>query len=278
MTISRRSAEGSAAGALWAGLDQPLEERERRPADVSGGDDLDAGAVGNGRGVEEHPGERAPAPHHVLRLAFSAAVSLARVVLEVDEAPGAYHFHRWARMEHDAGRDAIGAEFALQCGRIAELADFEKDPAVSLLGYCPGRQPGMSEMARGMAGGAEDAGHAKANDQCHAGRAGADARGQPQVPQPGVIVALEQPLASLVQALEVGSGPGEGSAQFSFKFVGGHQLPPFTTCRVIGLVARCWPEVRISASRPAAREAVHVTVPDEQPRMSATSPTGRSAQ
>src|SRR5215469_6198208 len=220
MTVSECSAEGSAAGALRAGLDQPLEERERRPADVSGGDDLDAGTVGDCRGVEENPGERAPAPHHVLRLAFPAAVFLARVVLEVDEAPGAYDFHRWARMEHDAGRDAIGAEFALQCDRIAKLADFEKDPAVSLLGYCPGRQLSMSAMA-GLMAGWQQRGHGNCGTH---GRRGHHPRTSHEDPAAGTrpVLPVPQPVHSFTRHL--GGALGERLAQIVLEGIGFHRM------------------------------------------------------
>ena len=56
--------------------------------------------------------------------------------------------------EVDASQDAISAEAALQAGRIAELADFDHDRAVSPLDYRPGRQLGMSGLAGLTAGGA----------------------------------------------------------------------------------------------------------------------------
>ena len=59
------------------------------------------------------------------------------------------------------------------------------------------------------------------------GRAGRDACSQPPVPPAGVVIALKQPLAGLLRIPEIGSSPGEGSAQLTLKFVGRHQIVPF---------------------------------------------------
>ncbi len=59
------------------------------------------------------------------------------------------------------------------------------------------------------------------------GCAGRDACSQPPVPPAGVVIALKQPLAGLVRILEIGSSPGEGTAELTLKFVGRHQIVPF---------------------------------------------------
>ena len=41
------------------------------------------------------------------------------------------------------------------------------------------------------------------------------------------VLALKQSLASLVRILEIGSSPGEGTAELTLKFVGRHQVVPF---------------------------------------------------
>jgi hypothetical protein len=80
---------GSATGALWAGLDQPVEEIPlsvaalRDVPEVSADDELHARAAGDSRGVDEHPDrEWAPTRHDVLRPVFPAAVFLAGVPLK----------------------------------------------------------------------------------------------------------------------------------------------------------------------------------------------------
>jgi hypothetical protein len=73
----------------------------------------------------------------VLALTAARAVGLASRVRLADEG--------------DAGGDAIGAECALQPGRVTQLADGDTDIAVCLVGYRPGRQLRTGGMAGLMA-------------------------------------------------------------------------------------------------------------------------------
>jgi len=54
--------------------------------------------------------------------------------------------------EGDTGRDAISAEPALEPGRVTQLADSDRDRAVSLLDDRPGRQLGAGPTAGLVAG------------------------------------------------------------------------------------------------------------------------------
>ena len=71
--------------------------------------------------------------------------------------------------ERDAGRDAIRAERALQPGRITQLADGDRDRAVSLPGYRPGRQLDAGLMA-GLVTGREQRGHGHSRPGGHGQR------------------------------------------------------------------------------------------------------------
>ena len=91
---------GSATGALRAGLDQPFEERHRAlllrvVTDVTVGDDLDASAAGDGRGVDGEPDlERKGGGDDPLR--FLPASLLLRAVIALARAA---HVVKYAQSE-----------------------------------------------------------------------------------------------------------------------------------------------------------------------------------
>ena len=125
--------EGSTACALRAGLHQAHRRPLSAGRDVlEGAEDLQASAGRQRRGVNDqdvssasrrcrYAAQQLPS----LALATASGVTLAGRVL--------------LARERDAGRDAVGAERALEPGRIPQLADGDLDVAVSLLGNRPGR-------------------------------------------------------------------------------------------------------------------------------------------